>query len=321
VATGARGKLMSDEYESALEAGWDLLTQGRAEEAAVVARRLSSDDAAYRSFRMGVAQHLNVAEKYGELVEFLDWCRREEPGNHKYTAMLGTAYARSGTAAWVEDGGHRWPTEQKDVVEARACADAARDCAKSLEGSDDPLFEEIRCLEGDIALATEPSWDGNTLATCSGVVAAGGGLFGYIDGIDWMGGLMMLVMIAMYIAGSFNPRWEVRAREVRAREPRDSGFYWGMDPDEVERERFRSRVLLVGTKALWIFWWMPFIAPWKFGKKVMVPLVGRLWRSYRANREEVQKLWLAWNRRREEALREGREFTEPPPGEAEKVQK
>ncbi len=37
-------------------------------------------------------------------------------------------------------------------------------------------------------------------------------------------------------------------------------------------------------------------------------------------REEVQKLWLAWNRRREEALREGREFAEPPPGETEKVQ-
>ena len=32
-------------------------------------------------------------------------------------------------------------------------------------------------------------------------------------------------------------------------------------------------------------------------------------------REEVQKLWFAWNRRREEALREGREFTEPPPAE------
>ena len=38
-------------------------------------------------------------------------------------------------------------------------------------------------------------------------------------------------------------------------------------------------------------------------------------------REEVQQLWLAWNQRREEALREGREFTEPPPGETEKVQK
>lgn len=37
-------------------------------------------------------------------------------------------------------------------------------------------------------------------------------------------------------------------------------------------------------------------------------------------REEVQKLWLAWNRRREEALRGGTEFTEPPPGETEKVQ-
>jgi len=38
-------------------------------------------------------------------------------------------------------------------------------------------------------------------------------------------------------------------------------------------------------------------------------------------REEVQKLWVAWNRCREEALREGKEFTEPSPGETEKVQR
>ena len=37
--------------------------------------------------------------------------------------------------------------------------------------------------------------------------------------------------------------------------------------------------------------------------------------------EEERQRWLAWNQRREEALREGREFTEPPPGETEKVQK
>ena len=30
-------------------------------------------------------------------------------------------------------------------------------------------------------------------------------------------------------------------------------------------------------------------------------------------REEERQQWLAWNRRREEALRAGREFTEPPP--------
>ncbi len=280
---------MSNEDKAALGDGWELLTQGRAEEAAVLARGLSGDDAAYPSFRMAVAHHLNVPGKYGELVEFLDWCRREEPGNHKYTAMLGLANARSGTAGWVEDGGRRWPTEQRDVVEARACADAARDCAKSLDGRDDALCEAIQCLEDDIAVATERSWNGNGLATCFYVVGGFGFLFGWIDGGNRIGGLMWLVLIAMYIAGSFSPRWEVRARDVGAREARDSTFYWGMDPDEVERERFRSRVLFVGIKALWISFWMPFIAPWKFGKKVMVPLVGRLWRSYRANREAVQK--------------------------------
>jgi len=31
-------------------------------------------------------------------------------------------------------------------------------------------------------------------------------------------------------------------------------------------------------------------------------------------REEEREQWLAWNQRREAALREGREFTEPPPG-------
>lgn len=38
-------------------------------------------------------------------------------------------------------------------------------------------------------------------------------------------------------------------------------------------------------------------------------------------REEERQRWLTWNRRREEALQEGREFTEPPPGETEKVSK
>lgn len=36
---------------------------------------------------------------------------------------------------------------------------------------------------------------------------------------------------------------------------------------------------------------------------------------YSKGREEERQRWIAWNRRREEALKEGREFTEPPPGE------
>ena len=35
-------------------------------------------------------------------------------------------------------------------------------------------------------------------------------------------------------------------------------------------------------------------------------------------REEVQQQWRAWNQRREEALRDGKEFTEPPPGSEDK---
>ena len=42
---------------------------------------------------------------------------------------------------------------------------------------------------------------------------------------------------------------------------------------------------------------------------------------YDKGREEERQRWLAWNQRREEALREGRDFTEPPPGEIEKVEK
>ena len=37
--------------------------------------------------------------------------------------------------------------------------------------------------------------------------------------------------------------------------------------------------------------------------------------------EEERQRWLAWNQRREEALREGRDFTELPPGEAAKNHK
>lgn len=38
-------------------------------------------------------------------------------------------------------------------------------------------------------------------------------------------------------------------------------------------------------------------------------------------REEERERWQTWNLRREEALQEGREFNEPPPGETGKVQK
>jgi hypothetical protein len=50
-------------------------------------------------------------------------------------------------------------------------------------------------------------------------------------------------------------------------------------------------------------------------------LKSRYERGREEGREEIQKLWQAWNQRREEALGEGREFTEPPPGETEKVEK
>ena len=43
--------------------------------------------------------------------------------------------------------------------------------------------------------------------------------------------------------------------------------------------------------------------------------------GYRIGRREEQTRWVAWNQKLEEALREGREFTEPPPGEIEKVEK
>ena len=42
---------------------------------------------------------------------------------------------------------------------------------------------------------------------------------------------------------------------------------------------------------------------------------------YDKGREEERQRWLAWNQRREEALREGRDFTELPPGEAAKNHK
>ncbi|MCY4367643.1 MAG: hypothetical protein OXE17_15670 [Chloroflexi bacterium] len=43
--------------------------------------------------------------------------------------------------------------------------------------------------------------------------------------------------------------------------------------------------------------------------------------GHQEGREEEREQWLAWNQRREEALREGREFTEPPPGDAESFSK
>jgi len=40
-----------------------------------------------------------------------------------------------------------------------------------------------------------------------------------------------------------------------------------------------------------------------------------------AGREEERLQWQAWNQRREEALREGNEFSESPPGESEKYER
>ena len=43
--------------------------------------------------------------------------------------------------------------------------------------------------------------------------------------------------------------------------------------------------------------------------------------GYQPGRQEERAGWLAWNQRREEALRAGRDFAESPPGETGKVKR
>ena len=43
--------------------------------------------------------------------------------------------------------------------------------------------------------------------------------------------------------------------------------------------------------------------------------------GYQPGRQEERARWLAWNQRREEALRAGRDFAESPPGETGKVKR
>ena len=50
-------------------------------------------------------------------------------------------------------------------------------------------------------------------------------------------------------------------------------------------------------------------------------LRSRFAKGKQEGKEEERQRWLAWNQRREEALQEGSEFTEPPPGETEKASK
>lgn len=232
-----------DEETALLESGWGLVRQGRVEEALVLAKRLTGDYGPYSRFRLTVAELMIGRERYLDAVNFIFWCEDEEPGNDQYKAMLGTAFARGGTATWTRHGGQFYATSAEHVAEARACLDRARESASALGGRDVELSREIAMLEEHIRVATRKSWNGNVLTVIGGVLVSQL-MFSLPnpspDGMGWL----MLASTVVYGISSMEPQWKRNGPALQGTQP--AGCLWYL------------------VKACLTLMVLPVVAAWKF---------------------------------------------------------
>ena len=255
-----------DEETALLESGWDLVRQGRVEETLVLAKRLTGDHGAYSRLRLTVAELMISRERYLDAINFIFWCEDEEPGNDQYKAMLGTAFARGGTATWTRHGGQFYATSAEHVAEARACLDRARQSASALGGRDVELSREIAMLEEHIRVATRRRWNGNVLTVIGGVLVSQfmfslpnpspdgtvPDTFNPFNPMGWF----MLASTAVYGISSMEPQWKRNGPALQGTPP--GGCLWYL------------------VKAYLILMVLPIVAAWKF--------LTNFWPAYRDHR-------------------------------------
>ena len=252
-----------DEETALLESGWGLVSQGRVEDALVIAKRLTGDYGPYSRFRLTVAELMISRERYPDAVNFIFWCEDEEPGNDQYKAILGTAFARGGTATWARHGGQPCATSAEHVAEARACLERARESASALGGRDAELSREIAMLEEHIRVATRRRWNGNVLTVIGGALVSqtmfslpnpspDGTVPNAFNPVGWL----MLASTAVYGISSMDPQWKRNGSALQGTPP--VGCLW---------------YLVKGYLLLMV---LPVVAAWKF--------LTNFWPAYRDHR-------------------------------------
>ena len=233
-----------DEAAALLESGWSSVSQGRIEDAVVIARQLTGDHEEHSRFRTTVAELLIKRTNYAEAIEFLSWCEVEEPSNEVYRALLGTAAAKGGTFSWDHSRGEPVATSADQVALAERSLTLARNCAASVTGHYDDLCRGIADLERRMESATRRSWNGNELGALGGFLVS----TAYFNILPTVVNITLcLVLTVVYVVSSMDPRWRVNAAMSRMGDD-DTGL----------------RVFLYVTKAAIISLFLPLAAGWKF---------------------------------------------------------
>ena len=257
--TAARGKpddratstSAFDEETELLKRGRDHVDKEQIGAALLIAKGLTGDYGPYSSFRLSVVALMFGRERYRDAIDFIRWCQDEEPGNDQYKAMLGTAFAKLGTATWIRHGGQVYATSAEHVAEARACLDRARESASALGGRDVDLSREIAMLEEHIRVATRRKWNGNVLTVIGGFLfsqalfalpnpSPDGAVPNTFNPLGWF----MLASTAVYGISSMDPQWKLNGPALQGVRP--DGCLWYL------------------VKAYLMLMVLPVVAAWKF---------------------------------------------------------
>lgn len=240
-----------DEATALLETGMGFVRRGSVKDAVVIAKRLTGDYPEYSRFRMTVGGLLLSGGRHLEAIDFLSWCVGEEPNNNQYTTMLGTVFARLGTASWDQVNGTSYATRAEHVSEAEQCLSQARAYAKSAASGAMDLHMAIAELEAHLKVATRRRWNGSKLAAVAGGVV---GLVWFTQDVTGDGtGTLMLASAVVYAVSSIEPQWKINATALK--QPEGAGCLWYI------------------VKAGLTVAFLPFVAGWKF--------VTNFWPAYR----------------------------------------
>ena len=156
-------------------------------------------------YRAGSGIVLVKMGRYAEGTEVLEQCVQQEPENRTYVWFLASAYADSAHLGWtlieeghplLEPGYYATSLEQVQVAQEAVAK------ALSFEVDEPELTAHLAFVKRDIDRMTEREFVGHWGA---GGILAGIGVWSVFEGN--FGGIVFALIAALYLAGSFVPRY------------------------------------------------------------------------------------------------------------------
>ena len=227
---------------------WELVTQGRVDEAKVLAKALAGIDPEDARLRTRIGELLIERQEYVEAMKFISWCADEDPENRKYKALMGSAHARLGNDLWTHFQGTRYATSLEQIAEARRCLDTAVAYAEQSGGRDYDLNEDISVLRANLDLFTQMGLERTPLITAVAILAGIFGLMGLADGLV-LTGFYWLAGGTLYCISCMEPQWQLNAQFVRG------GTHLGWGPAVVAVPFVMLLLPFVTAWNLWRNWW------------------------------------------------------------------